>query len=97
LSLSLSLFESSLDCVGLAAATVDDPVAEAAFLWMQLVATAPPFPLPELPGAAFTSGLTLLPPLAFAKFHEKAACPVCSLIEADWSSEFFGPLDGWNA
>jgi hypothetical protein len=70
---SLSSLESSLDWVGVTAAAVDEPVAEAAFLWMQLVATAPPLPLPEATGAAFTSGFTLLPPLAFAKSHEKAA------------------------
>jgi hypothetical protein len=71
------------------------PVAEAAFLCMQLVAMAPPLPVP-LPGttaAAAIKGFTLLPPLALAQSQENDARSSCCLIEADWSLEFFGPFE----
>jgi hypothetical protein len=83
-----------VDCGGLGAAVGADAVAETAFLCLQLVA-AGPLPLP--PGAALTSGFTLLPPLALAKSHENTSCPVCCRIETDWESEFLGPFEGLNA
>jgi hypothetical protein len=99
---SFSLLSSlELDCEGLAAPAVPDPVADdAAFLCLQLVAAGPlPDPVPDAAGAgaAATSGFTLLPPLALAKSQEKASCPVCCRMETDLSSEFLGPFDGLNA
>jgi hypothetical protein len=74
---------------------VPAPVAEAAFLCLQLVAAG--FPLP-VPGAtAATSGLMLLPPLALTQSQEKTACLLCSLIDADWSLDFLGPFELWYA
>lgn len=72
----------------LLAATVDE-----VGLGMQFVGVAAA--LPEADGAALMSGFTLLPPLALAKLHVNAAFPLCSLMFADLSLEFFGPPDDW--
>ena len=52
----------------------DPPVACAPCRGIQLVTEDPPDPLPLPAGAALTSGLTLLPPLALVKSHEKESC-----------------------
>src|SRR5690242_4697933 len=60
---------SSEVCVGLLPEPVrvaEPPVACAPCRGIQLVAVDPPDPVPLATGAAFTSGLTLLPPFALA-------------------------------
>lgn len=69
-SLLLLLLLSEV-CVGLAEVVVplpmaDLPVACAPCRGIQLLAEAPPDTVPLAAGAAFTSGLTLLPPFALA-------------------------------